>query len=83
MEADSVIEIYRRSANNYSIRYNLVVGEVDSSAYSAIDRERPYAATVFVREEECVNHVIKRMETNLWLFVKQYIFLKQLWIFLT
>ena len=68
MEADGVIEIYRRSTNNYSIRYNPVVGEVDSSAYSAIDRERPYAffyATVFVREEECMNHVIKRMETNL------------------
>ena len=65
MKADGVIEIYRRSTNNCSIRYNLVVGKVDSSAYSAIDRERPYAATVFVCEEECVNHVIKRMETNL------------------
>ena len=43
----------------------ILVGEVHSSAYSAIDRERPYAATVFVCEEECVNHVIKRMETNL------------------
>ena len=65
MEADGGTEICRRSTNYYNIRYNPVVGEVHSSAYSAIDRERPYAATVFVREEECVNHVIKRMETNL------------------
>ena len=65
MESDGVIEMYRRSINNCSIRYNPLLGDGDSSAYSKIDRERPYGATVFVRKEECMNHVTKLMETNL------------------
>ena len=65
MESDGVIEMYRRSVNNYSIRYNPLIGDGDSSAYATIDRERPYGDTVFVRKEECVNHVTKRMGTNL------------------
>ena len=72
MESDGIIEMYRRSINNYCIRYNPFIGDGDSSAYSTIDRERPYDATVFVRIEECVNHVTKRMETNLRRMVKEY-----------
>ena len=71
-QSDGVIEMYRRSINNYSIRYNPFIGDCDSSAYSTIDRESPYDATVFVRIEECVNHVTKRMETNLRRMVKEY-----------
>ena len=72
MESDGVIEMYRRSINNCSIRYNPFIGDGDSNAYSTIDRQRPYSATVFVRKEECVNHVAKRMGTNLRLLVKEY-----------
>ena len=72
MESDGVIEMYQRSINNYSIRYNPFVGDGDSSDYSPIEREHPYGATVFVRKEECVNHVTKRMRTNLRRLVKEY-----------
>ena len=64
--------MYRRSINNYRNRYNPFIGDGDSSAYSTIDRERPYGATVFVRKKECVNYVTKRMGTNLRRLVKEY-----------
>ena len=72
MESDGIIEICRRSINSYSIRHNPYIGESGSNAYSTIDRERPYGATVFVRKKECVNYVTKRMGTNLRRLVKEY-----------
>ena len=64
--------MYRRSINNYSIRYNPFIGNGDSSTYSTIGREHPYSATVSVHKEECVNHVTKCMGTNLRCLVKEY-----------
>ena len=72
MESDGVIEIYRRSINNYSIRHNPFNDDSDSNAYSTIDRERPYGATVFVRKEECVNMYPNAWELTLRRLVKEY-----------
>ena len=48
------------------------MGDGDSSAYSTVDRERPYSPTVFIKKEECVNHITKRMGTNLRRLIKEY-----------
>ena len=71
MESDGVIEMYRRSINNCSVRYNPFIGDGDSSTYSTLDRERPYGATIFVCKEEYVNHVTKCMGNNLPRLVKE------------
>ena len=42
MESDSVLELYQRSVEKYDIRYNLYIADCDSSAYSNVDRGRPY-----------------------------------------
>ena len=47
------------------------MGDGDSSAYSTVDRERPYSPTVFIKKEECVNHITKRMGTNLRRLIKE------------
>ena len=66
------MELYRRSVKNYGIRYNPYIGDGDSSAYSRVDRERPYGACFFIEKQECVNHVTKRMGTSLRSLVKEY-----------
>ena len=72
MEADGVVEMYQRSVQRYNIRYNSFIGDGDSSAYSTVDREGPYRPTVFIKKEGCVNHVTKRMGTNLHRLIKEY-----------
>ena len=72
MEADCVEEMYQRSVQRYNIHYNPFIGDGDSSAYSTIDRERPYDPTVFIKKEECINHVTKRIDTNLRRLIKEY-----------
>ena len=70
MESEGVLELYNRSVERYGIHYNPFIGDGDSSAYSTIDKQRPYGAAFFVRKEECVNHVTKRMGTNLRKLIK-------------
>ncbi|XP_057313669.1 uncharacterized protein LOC130654985 [Hydractinia symbiolongicarpus] len=70
MECDGILDLYKRSIEKHNIRYNPYIGDGDSSAFSNVDKERPYCATCFVAKEECVNHVTKRMGTNLRKLVK-------------
>ena len=72
MEAEGVLDIYKRSVENYNIRYNPFIGDDDSSSYSAVDKERPYGAMVFVQNRECANHATKRMGTNLRSLLREY-----------
>ena len=66
MEAEWVLDIYKRSVENYNI------GDGDSSSYPAVDKERPYGAMVFVQKQKCVNHATKRMGTNLRSLLREY-----------
>ena len=43
----------------YNIRYNPFTG--DSSSRTAVEKERPYQAALFVDKEKCVSHTTKRM----------------------
>ena len=63
METNGVLDICKSSVENYDIRYNPFIGDDDSSSYSAVDKERPYGAMVFVQKQECVNHATKIMGT--------------------
>ena len=64
MESDGVIHLYQESLASYGIRYNPFIGDGDSS-YSAVDKLRPYGPLYNIEKSECVNHVTKRMDTNL------------------
>ena len=56
----------------YNLRYNPFIGDGDSSSYTAVDRERPYGPCFLVAKEECVNHVTKRMGSNLRALVQDF-----------
>ena len=72
MEAEGVLDIYKRSVENYNVQYSPFIGDGDSSSYSAVDKERPYGAMLFVQKQECVNHATKRMGTNLRSLLREY-----------
>ena len=72
MEGEGVLQLYQRSESNNKVRYIPFIGDGDSSSYTTVDKERPYGAAVFIDKQECVNHVTKRMGTNLRKLVADY-----------
>ena len=72
MESDSVIYLYEKSAQRGDIRYIPFIGDGDSSSYSNVEKNRPYGPLVNIGKQECVNHVTKRMGTNLRNLLKEY-----------
>ena len=72
MESDGVLQLYERSISNFGIRYNLYIGDGDSSSYTNVDTNRPYGAMYAIEKRDCVNHVTKRMGTNLRALIKDY-----------
>ena len=64
MEAEGVLDIYKRSVENCNIQCNLFIDDGHSS-YFAVDKEQPYGAMVFTQKQECVNYATKRMGTDL------------------
>ena len=65
METAGVQRLFERSVENLGLRYNPYIGDGDSSSYSNIDRQRPYGQAFFIRKDECVGRVTKRMGTAL------------------
>lgn len=41
IESDGMIDLYQHSIKNYSIQYNPFIGDINSSSYSAVDKQRP------------------------------------------
>ena len=54
MKGEGVFDLHKRSVENYNIWYNPFIGDDDSSSYSAVDKERPYGAMVFIQKQECL-----------------------------
>ena len=61
MESKGVLEIYKRSAEKYSIRDNLFMGDGPTLPWT----KRSYGVALFVEKIECVNHATKGMGPNL------------------
>ena len=71
MESDGILELYDRS-KLAGVRYNPFIGDGDSSAYSMVEKTMPYGPLCTVEKRECVNHVTKRMGTNLRNLLRNY-----------
>ena len=72
MEAEGVLDIYKRSVANYNTQYKLFIGDGHSNSYFAVAKELPYEAMVFVQKQECVNYATKKMGTNLRSLLRKY-----------
>ena len=65
MESNGVNELYECSIDKLNSRYNPLIGDGDSSSYSAVDKLRPYRPMFNIDKSKCMSHVTKHMETNI------------------
>ena len=64
LEVDGLIEMFRRSLENLSVKFLYYVGDGDSKTYTDIIKAAPYEETK-VTKKECSGHVQKRIATRL------------------
>lgn len=64
MEVEAALELFRRSLSKNDLRYTTIVCDGDCRTYLTLCEDKTYG---FMRltKEDCVNHVQKRMGTNL------------------
>ncbi|XP_039302928.1 uncharacterized protein LOC120357167 [Solenopsis invicta] len=65
MEVDAVVEMFKKSEEQYNVRYINYIGDGDSKTYKGIVESKPYGENVQIRKKECIGHVQKRMGTRL------------------
>lgn len=64
MEVEAVLILFQRSLSKHNLRYTTVLSDRDSRAYLTLQEEKVYGY-MDILKEDCVNHVQKRMGTNL------------------
>lgn len=70
MEVDSIIEIFKRSIENYNVLYRYYIGEGDSKTYTGLINSHPYDDVEIIKKE-CIGHVQKRMGSRFRDLVKK------------
>lgn len=64
MEADSILEGFGKSIDSHNVIYDCFIGDGDSSVHNAvINVYQPYG--IVVRKIECLNHVVRNLNTHL------------------
>lgn len=65
MEVDSMVEMFTKSEEKFSVKYGNYIGDGDSKTFKAILELNPYGDKLTVVKNECIGHVQKRMGTRL------------------
>lgn len=48
MEVDAITEMFKRSQNNYGVKYMNYIGDGDSKTYTGITNSAPYGDDTFI-----------------------------------
>lgn len=64
MEPAVILEGFKSSVEMYNIKYNILIGDGDSSTYKKIIDGRPYE-NLTVQKIECRNHLLRNLRTKL------------------
>ncbi|KAK0181687.1 hypothetical protein PV327_003952 [Microctonus hyperodae] len=59
MEADSAVEMFQRSLENYGIKYEYYIDDAETKTFSSIMNAQPYE-DLEVKKKECAGHVHKQ-----------------------
>lgn len=71
MESDAILQMHKRSVEKYQVQFNAFIGDENISKYIMIDKRQgiyialPSYGAIYLIEKECVNHITKRMRSNL------------------
>ena len=60
MEQSGVLTCFKRSIDDYKVRYTSYIGDADSSSFSRLSKADPYEG-VSISKKECAGHVQKRL----------------------
>ena len=65
MEKMAAEAIWRRSVEKHGLQYTTVLSDGDTKTVDHLNTECPYGQEVKINKEECINHISKRMYSNL------------------
>ncbi|GFV93989.1 hypothetical protein TNCV_3573421 [Trichonephila clavipes] len=65
MEVDGALWIFQWSVQIYDVRYTKYLGDRDTKAFNSIEKNRVYGGNRTITKLECIDHVMKRMESRL------------------
>ena len=65
MEVECALRIWKRSIEEHSLRYTIMLSDGDSKAYGAVCDANVYGDRINIEKEDCINHVAKWMGTAL------------------
>ena len=65
MEQECAKLLWQRSVEKYRLRYTTMLSDGDSKSFALLNEMNVYGSDIQIMEEECVNHVSKRMGTSL------------------
>ena len=61
MELECALRMWRRSVQEYTLRFTVMLSDGDSKTYDSVVCDRPYGESIGIEKEDCVNHISKRM----------------------
>ncbi|XP_077531040.1 uncharacterized protein LOC144143104 [Haemaphysalis longicornis] len=70
MEVEAALILFQRSLERYGLRYTVMLCDGDSKHYNAVEKAQVYGF-ILVQKEDCINHVKKRMNSQLRNLLKQ------------
>ena len=65
MEVEGALRIWKRSVEQYKLRYTEMISDGDASTFSKVSAARPYGSNHPITKHECIGHVQKRMYNHL------------------
>ena len=65
MESAGAVVIFKRSVQQFNLRFTKYLGDGDSSSFTKVQEARPYGDQVTITKLECIGHVQKRVGSRL------------------
>lgn len=59
MEADIIVEGFKKSLEMHNLIYGRIIGDGDSSVYRKLTEVAPYGPTFVIEKIECRNHLLR------------------------
>lgn len=76
MEADIIVDGFRRSIDDHGLIYRYMVGDADSSVFARIQSQVVYPGRIPVEKIDCVNHAVRGLNSKLYHIMNTTSFLK-------
>ena len=65
MESRAALDLWKRSESLRKMRYMTMLSDGDTNSWTLVNSEKPYGEGKYIKKEECINHVHKRLANRL------------------